>query len=719
MNVGNSVNTAQGSNYRDFLASVQQEFLNKGLIETAKMPDLENAKLGISGKIFLDYILSTIHPDPFIGVSMEALRGCVYNFRDYLKARKVTPMIVFEGLSTYNEERNSVHQTIPATELNQVWQQLQQGQSTGIADTAQKWFESRELLRVLDEMEVEYVIAPYCHLSQLKFFVTYDYVHAVWSEFDMILFVPSQQIILSMDFQTDSFTFLDCKKAIYSLSILADRWNEVPALIGYTNLRSPVAPEFHPGKSFFTSIRELVSKKLRGNEAHIDHAMLSSVHQKFDMLPYADSNMKLETFSKKSYTNKIESISYAFTKEALYCLSFGIVGRELFDALARRTLVLRTPLADSPELNLIVEKKVLNHWEKTLSLAAPVYTKLSGAHKTAPFFFIKGTEKRQIPIKPALLWDKKFKLDYIQKAMTDANETEVSFALVIRLFVDFGKKAEQNPEVEATILENADNFSSHIDFEVYVRILFLNALEIITLNPRNISLTGGALRYVPPKVEESVLILLETMRGEGTLFGLGDDFTPTTPDFSSLTSLSSSLSKENRQKVLLISRLFCVVNPSIRPGPWQHSHDYDLSQMHCIIEAIQSSFRNLYDACILAALPKDSSRFSLVSLLRRNAPFRGTLNIGLGYVIRDMIQSSVTNHPTSIENLLKKYPEFEMMEHYLKRGHLVFDSIVKVFEYFKKKGNANDYPLSLVEQYQQAYNYLHNEFKRIALIKAD
>ncbi|KAI9139372.1 hypothetical protein BKA69DRAFT_668306 [Paraphysoderma sedebokerense] len=102
---------------------------------------------------------------------------------------------------------------------------------------------------ILDENGVEFLRSPYGNLAQLSYFVNHPrgYVHAVWCSTDLLMY-NVDKVITSIDFERNSFKFIDKQALLNSLQITDEQFLDICLLAGDPNLITTFPPMSSPGE---------------------------------------------------------------------------------------------------------------------------------------------------------------------------------------------------------------------------------------------------------------------------------------------------------------------------------------------------------------------------------------------------------------------------------------------------------------------------------------
>ena len=199
------------------------------------------------------------------------------------------------------------------------------------------------------------------------------------------------------------------------------------------------------------------------------------------------------------------------------------------------------------------------------------------------------------------------------------------------------------------------------------------------------TLFGLALIQAECSFEEPLFYVLELFR-----FGLLTEKSLSQKNTEFLTpQLFSQLTSDPNDCVNLVSRVFSLVNPRLKPEMWTGEIDYDLIQFHYVVKLISSNCRSLVEAILASEflngnVPYSSEVLGAVDSL----PFGCHPNIGLGIAVKLLLKGH------SVEEIKRKLPQLQDLEEDLMRGWKFWIQVVRVFRLFHKnsavvKGNLD------------------------------
>lgn len=209
--------------------------------EALPLDHLKNTVLGIDVN---HYILSILlpHVDP----TFEAIGGFPISLREkllsdaaVLESYGITPVYVFPGLNSsiqfsYIEQKD----LLPYEKhLKQLWESKAKNKD---ADISFRELDNPFLLRILlDELllilqdnELEYLISPFVQHNQLVYMLETNIVNCIYISNDALLFSNLQNFIVNIDFKSKYFNYLDNKQFLSNLNLNFKQFRDISMCVG-------------------------------------------------------------------------------------------------------------------------------------------------------------------------------------------------------------------------------------------------------------------------------------------------------------------------------------------------------------------------------------------------------------------------------------------------------------------------------------------------------
>ena len=787
-------------NFGSFMTELFGYIVQTKHVDEDKIEVLKNLKIAFSGT----YILQQIYDDPcklnpFRGYSNERLCKYLRTLKEVCNKYDIVPLVVLDGILYSSSNRYSFDEKVNL--MKETWTKIFQGNfdeklSSNMRSILEDNLGEEELISVLEELDFEYVRAPYNSIFQIKWFCDYHYAHVACCGLEGFLY-GLNNIIVHFDLAKETFHSVDLKKLSKDMKFDSARVQSLFLVGGFNPIthrgvwyskfreilaKGPEAVEVQADSSF-----EKVRKALEDNTPPIkllDEELTKDYHaqrRKLDCVLVLSSECDVDLLQKQAIEHVRPNFGPYLPSDLYLMMVFNAISKELVELICNQKIVVKVPLAESAEFHYFIDKRVKLLLE---SILGSVIEKLhSSFKKKDDYHFLR----YYFPDNKAKLTPKPFTLSSV--TFSDARlrryfEEKPTFCGMLRAFADFlneereknnpttsvrkesvdvsqlissslgeprssngagspekdpksatsksdtplaqEKSTEQSADKKAK--ENAvETPKTENEFIGYVYLSFLENLEFLQSESKTFMVLGAALRKCDPTNEESLLILLELMRmGEclinGTEFNnsrvrknstehpleLPDKKQHQNKDFYEINMLSYELSNEQREYIVLISRVFSLINPVESTNVNSDELDYDLSQYLSILNLIQTTLRLSFESIMVQSYYTFHEKRNLSAILRFTSPFRRTFSVGLGIAMKKLLQSK-----ENLKEFKAKNSHLSDLENDIKKGYALWKSIMTLLEYQKSR---NHYNSQLNQIFTNANKFLVSKLKDLKII---
>ncbi|KAE9968528.1 hypothetical protein EG328_007520 [Venturia inaequalis] len=219
-----------------------------GLAEQSPMDALKDSIVGIEATEYLNRLNKMPYPDltrPVQEALLPALGGVPFGLKHIIKHhistwRKhgITPLFVFDGLHMRGED-SAFHNSDENTNVSSLaWEQYAGGDAAGTVQTFgdSNLVTAKDLYRflqtILQELNVEFMVAPYRAWAQLAYLQKHNVVDTVYGASEIFLFdVP--EVITRWDFMEDQVVWIrrrECLRMLHNLQ--SDSFTDACLLAG-------------------------------------------------------------------------------------------------------------------------------------------------------------------------------------------------------------------------------------------------------------------------------------------------------------------------------------------------------------------------------------------------------------------------------------------------------------------------------------------------------
>ncbi|RSH92406.1 hypothetical protein EHS25_008821 [Saitozyma podzolica] len=239
------------------IRSIDGYLRERKLVQTAPLSALANARLGIDATHYLRTLLS--EPDsrePLVastGGLPLALSSRIEQDLRVLDKHSIKPVFVFAGLPLAGRPPPRGDPQRERLIQNEAWSHYENGDVekavlTLAAVRGGAWTDHRDVLRLVLRLfrhrYVEFVIAPHLEFAQLAYLLSQDYIHAIYSSSEALLW-SIDKLITTLDL-TGSFSFVEKSRLLTELAMTDEQFLDMSILAGSSLSRTfpPAASDF-------------------------------------------------------------------------------------------------------------------------------------------------------------------------------------------------------------------------------------------------------------------------------------------------------------------------------------------------------------------------------------------------------------------------------------------------------------------------------------------
>lgn len=515
---------------------------------------------------------------------------------------------------------------------------------------------------VLDELNIEYYIAPYHEYAQIRRLFVNEFFNAIAANLDFLPFGQNMSnftnMIIDFDFNNQKFYWIDIKKVLVKLNISSEQINEFFLLGGILNTNCLLRAKTAENLNIFQAI--LAEERKKENLTNIiDQQYLSTYHnqrKKIENMPFLSIGCDLEIYIQRDFPERMKDLFGSYLPfQAYFFFCFNLLSKELVFALSRNKIYTKVPIADSLELRNLME----NEFNTIVKMILGILTgNLSNVYKKQSYSLYKYYDIKE---KPVVITGTNFvlpsfvpNLNVINKIKEKYKIDGFTFVHAIKVFLhlvlsekkgspnsnaspDFSQNKNKNESINLekkninekvntdNLIENPTNFE---EISCYSKLVFMHVFEFLNIESKEISVLGSGLRK-SGKFEEYIIILLQLMKSSvNHLYGkpICDAIKIRKISFESSPGLKNSLidktilseekikeefnlntflnvlenlkDEEKESLITCISRIFAFISPSIQYPKLKNVYDYDSSQYLSILQYTQNLLSETYQAII-------------------------------------------------------------------------------------------------------------------------
>lgn len=545
------------SSFQDFLSHFHKFLEDCKIKEEEKISSLSSQKIVISGALFLRKMLQSLNLNPCKGTSFSILSQQIANFNSIFLSNNVRYMLVFTGLGDFEYSFYPEYKTPLKSAVREMWKfQIKKEFDQSFTQIKNLYpfyyINQQQIFSVLEELGIEYLIAPYHEMAQIRRLYSNEYVNAIAADLDFLAFSNGLSnfvnLILDFDFEAQKFIWVDCKKVLAKLQINQDQINEFFLLAGIFHngplIKMPTDKEILKETNVFQQILNAERRKDTISNLMDPNVLNHFYHdqrKKLESVPVLSSMCEIELYSNKEFLDKMKDLFGAFLPLQVYIFfCFGLLSKELVFALSRGKIYSKIPIADSLELRALIDGEFVNLYKKTFGILT---AGLSISYKKQSFSLHKYFEVKDKPIigSSSVVVPKLYpSAAFINQIREKCKSSNSSFVFAIQVFLNLvisskaestnkpstEKKEDGSPNTSPDLASNKADEKKPIDtskfttpypstFEeiaCYSRLLLLHHLDLLNLETKEPTVLSSGLRKIDESFEEPLLIIQELMK---------------------------------------------------------------------------------------------------------------------------------------------------------------------------------------------------------------
>jgi Temperature dependent protein affecting M2 dsRNA replication len=231
------------------------------------------------------------------------------------------------------------------------------------------------------------------------------------------------------------------------------------------------------------------------------------------------------------------------------------------------------------------------------------------------------------------------------------------------------------------LLLESDKSSNETDIMCIQSRLYLKFLELIGyISPiGKPMLFGKSLMRCDSEWQYSALYLQELLK-LGLINGRRLSQNPnggiTTENFEKLCSMSQD--DTTRHAIVLVSRIFSLVQPTLHEELWTGKIDYDLAQFHSLINSIFYTYQQAYEALVIKEFLSEGAFIQDFIEIKKKSPMMPYPHPALGIAIkRLMLYENINQVATEMPQMADLFLD-------LHRGWMFWKNFVRIISIFKQ-----------------------------------
>ncbi|KAK9469679.1 temperature dependent protein affecting M2 dsRNA replication-domain-containing protein [Lipomyces arxii] len=623
---------------------------------------LKDTVLGIDAEyFFLQQLSPSGKKEPLfhaLGGIPFAVKAILDNFLNAMQAAGVKPIFVFRGVQIYKNDQMFTRSDLQHQKRLEAWDSYDRSKG----DIAVSIFNeidpipvaeiARYAMKVLQEKNVAFSVAPYCSWAQLVYLLKHEnkFIDSIYGPTEALLY-DIDRLIISMDIVQGGFSWVSKKALLSELGGLGnDQFLDLCVLIGLDfSSPFPILEQPHMnGLMIIRAARELLRNYVSGYGA----VMAYSEHPIVKDTNYIDTYRRaycavkyhivmtdkgtLHPITLENAPSDIhEFVSQRLPPELYFYMAQGIVGPEILDALTSGRLVELVPLdgGESVEYHTFLSDLQAMKSQQLSLLTEPLHRFYQAKRVYTVNWYDRAAE-HDIAHRLSPTTYETVNTWYVYKEILEPRlgdkKTAVDLDFAITSLID-GQFAEKT--ILAKDLERAFTTQNEILASTYWRFLQLRAFVSPDhkLTPWGDALALGLKSTGYDDVfADTLLIALELIR-----FNVLTAKTYT-PSYSGLPIRGTDAEKEY---ILLISRVASLLPISHMAIGFSGPLSRNLLSFNSFVHKYSQSARTLLETTLFSLLANgDADRLSLTNsdwvALGVSLPYVTSPNCGLGIAMK-------------------------------------------------------------------------------------
>ena len=624
---------------------------SKGLIRIGELSDL-SGHIGIDTELWLSQIIPDDHKSEMMGSISMSLRPNIQSEANRLKSLGLTPLFVYPGIPIFEKAKLS---------LSQLWSNDEREISKSLSESPKKYIEfpyiSSELLRFIGCKTFR---ACYLASSQLAYLLNTGVVNCILGTTDLLFYDVPKIIVEIMQTR---YKYIESKEVFDCLKIGKLELIQAFLLSGYLNQINCGMP--------LVSILE--SLKFIG----IDH-LTDQAEQINNLIKCLECSIALSYDSLSLFSNGSSELYGQIQSpeifKALHKLNISPLNLLV---LSNSKFYEKPPIADSNNYRRLI-RSLLDIKSTTLSILSALPTAPPIRTPVKVQTWLSNTED-EVQIKQINFINWKITQDSLKQALLAQKKNFPDLQFCLKWHIDDFESNKTlispHPQAENPTL---DCMKSKILF------IFLESIGYIFSNGVP-TLFGNSFLKVDPEWQQSAFYLQELLK-----YGMLNGRTLRQSEYLQISEEQFEKNcviltdDSSRHAILLISRVFSLVQPTLNEEVWTGQVDYDLAQFHSLVYAIFRNYQQLFEAIALKEYLTLVEDICDPAGLVRKSPLLPVPNPALGVAVKRLLILE------DVEKVAAEMPHMTDLFLDLQRGWMFWKNFVKIMAVFKQYNAVPD-----------------------------
>lgn len=210
--------------------------------DSLSLESIKNTVIGIDAEHYFNTLLASGLNPAFeaLGGSPVSLEEKIISHVSSLKNFNIKPIFVLPGLKSISQyDYIQQNDLLPyENHLKQAWESINKNSNnftTSLRDLKNPLlfrYIMDKLVIILQNNEIEFLISPFTQHHQLFYMWKIGLINCIFSSTDCLLFSNLENFILKINFQTNTFNYLENKKVLHDLNLNFKQFRDISMCVG-------------------------------------------------------------------------------------------------------------------------------------------------------------------------------------------------------------------------------------------------------------------------------------------------------------------------------------------------------------------------------------------------------------------------------------------------------------------------------------------------------
>ncbi|OMJ83939.1 hypothetical protein SteCoe_15035 [Stentor coeruleus] len=637
--------------HRKFLELLEE----KGLVSIGENSDLAGS-IGIDGDWWLNRIVPIDRKSELLGSITMSLRPCLSEGLKHFSNLNLNPVLVFSGIPLNTSGRGTNTRS---------WEQKADDNENleinplEVPRHIEAYYTTFDMIKLSKGQAMR---APYFPSAQLLALYQTGKIQHVMGMTDLIFYeVP----VIIIDMMQTKYKYVETAKVFQALQLTSKEIKQAFIMNGYFGKNMTDVPL----EALFESMKYVRAEMLTS-----DIFSLGYYSNVVDCKVHLSSGPPGLGYERGDF---IKAYGQKLPKELYFALGFLNISPKLFYMITHNRIEEKQPSGDSNNYRKL-QKAIKDVKSTTISILSSIVDEKYFKNPIKVQYWYSEIQD-EVALKPYTSINWKITISSLNRALIQHKKLfpDIYFCLKWHM-EDWGNKKEL---INLSTTKNLEETKTSDTMYLLARInlSFLEAIGYIfpTGCP---SLFGKSLINIDPEWQFSGFYLQELLK-YGLLNGrtLNQNQCSNTLSSETYEKLCGiSTDDSSRHAIVLISRVFSLVQPTLKEEVWTGEIDYDLAQFHSLINLIFNSYQQIFEAIVLKEFLSCKEINKNYCEISKMSPLLPYPHPALGIAIKRLLIYD------DINQVAMEMPQMVDLYLDLHRGWMFWKSFVKIMNIFRQ-----------------------------------